>query len=426
MEPLEQEKEKEEKTYLPKLQALSTHFKDEKGRVVILRGFNLGGDSKLPKTPDGSTWIKDTFSNHLNVSFIGRPFELNEAKNHFSRLRRWGCNCVRLLSTWEAIEHFGPYKYDESYLHFFTQICEMAGQFGIYVFIDLHQDVWSRMTGGDGAPCWIFEKIGLDYTKFDLADCALTMQSKYDINIGGKQNSYPQMHWFSNFRYPANAIMWTLFFGGRRFTPQFLIQDEGGFATELSKKENNDLPEGFVNIQDYLQGHYIGAQIQIARRVAHMSHVIGFDTFNEPCRGWIGSPLHSRQTELKISPPGLGWSAINAFAVSHGLTQRIPKLELSILQLKYIPGSLVTVNSNQTPIWIDNNALDPFEIAGVYRRVKNETHFTIEALNNNYFVQDPKTGAIVDFDIEHLTPFVNRIATNLRNIRSDWIVILNF
>ena len=89
-------------------------FIDEERRRVILRGFNLGGDSKVPY-PDGGTQFPADFSDHATVSFIGRPFPLAEADEHFSRLKRWGCNVVRLLATWEAVEHAGPGIYDTEY-----------------------------------------------------------------------------------------------------------------------------------------------------------------------------------------------------------------------------------------------------------------------------------------------------------------------
>jgi len=41
------------------------------------------------------------------------------------------------------------------------------------VVLNFHQDVWSRVTGGDGHPLWLFDKVGLDYTKFDVADAAI-------------------------------------------------------------------------------------------------------------------------------------------------------------------------------------------------------------------------------------------------------------
>jgi len=68
----------------------------------------------------------DTFpANHHSITFVGRPFPLEEAPQHLARLRRWGLSfsrsdstsgytnliptpLVRFLVTWEAVEHAGP------------------------------------------------------------------------------------------------------------------------------------------------------------------------------------------------------------------------------------------------------------------------------------------------------------------------------
>ena len=160
-----------------------TRFIDRDGRHVILRGVNLGGDCKVPAIPDGHTWRRTDFADHRTVSFVGRPFPLAEADDHFRRLARWGFNCLRLLTTWEAVEHAGPGQYDEEYLEYFAAITRRACYFGFHVFIDFHQDVWARMTGGDGAPGWTFEAAGLDFTKFDVADAAHVMSYRYDSEL---------------------------------------------------------------------------------------------------------------------------------------------------------------------------------------------------------------------------------------------------
>jgi hypothetical protein len=99
------------------------------------------------------------------------------------------------------------------------------------------------------------------------------MQYRYDYsNPSGRQASYPQMSWGSNYRMAANGIMWTLFWGGRTFTPQLMVEGR--------------------NIQDFLQGAYLGCVEQIASRIKSMPNVLGFDTLNEPGIGWVGEHIN--------------------------------------------------------------------------------------------------------------------------------------
>ena len=137
-----------------------SQFLDDHGRVLMLRGVNLGGSSKVPVIPDVSTYRSEGFFNHREVSFVGRPFPLEEADEHYRRLRYWGFNTLRFLVTWEAIEHAGPCIYDHQYLEYLHQVIAKAGEWGFMVFIDPHQDVWSRFSGGDGAPGWTLEAAG--------------------------------------------------------------------------------------------------------------------------------------------------------------------------------------------------------------------------------------------------------------------------
>ncbi|HET7687489.1 MAG TPA: cellulase family glycosylhydrolase, partial [Candidatus Macondimonas sp.] len=290
---------------LPRLTVRGDRFVDTHGRQVMLRGVNLGGDCKVP-FPHGGTHIPSDFSDHRTVSFIGRPFPLVDADTHFRRLRHWGFNSLRLLTTWEAIEHAGPGLYDEAYLDYYARICERAGAHGLYVLVDFHQDVFSRMTGGDGAPGWVFETVGLDFTRFPAADAAHVMQAVYDYADPRPRQPerYAQMSWANNYNMPANGVMWTLFFGGARFTPDFQIDGR--------------------NVQDYLQGHFFGAQRALAERVAHLPHVIGFDILNEPSSGWIGRPLsrpHLKKTAAESRPvlPGPAWTPFDALAALRGM-----------------------------------------------------------------------------------------------------------
>ena len=291
---------------LQRLQIEGEWFTDGSGHARILRGVNLGGDCKMPFTPNGHTNLPTDFADHRTVSFVGRPFPLAEAGEHFARLKAWGFNCLRLLTTWEAVEHAGPGQYDETYLDYFATLCKMADDYGMYVFVDFHQDVWSRMTGGDGAPGWCFEAVGLDFTKFRAAGAAHVMQYKYDFARGGRQeDNYGTMTWSQNYRYPANAFMWTFFFAGKTFCPDFMIDGR--------------------NVQDYLQDHYIGAMEAVARRIKHLPNVIGFDSLNEPGSGYVGHPVSAQASDegagkLKHRRPGLDWSVLDGLAVARGVT----------------------------------------------------------------------------------------------------------
>jgi hypothetical protein len=181
---------------------------DEEGRTLILRGVSLGGGSKNPMGPPGSGRAAESLQDPANASFVGRPFPLEEADAHFERLARAGFTFLRLLITWEALEHQGPGVYDEAYLAYIRKILLAAEKRDISVFIDPHQDAWSRWTGGDGAPAWTLEKLGINLDRLDAAGAALTCQ-RYGEFHGGK--AFPQMAWPQNYNRYGAATLFTLF-----------------------------------------------------------------------------------------------------------------------------------------------------------------------------------------------------------------------
>jgi hypothetical protein len=119
-------------------------FRDSHNREVTLRGVNVAGDAKFPKVPDIPSYVADDFFDGDNVSFVGRPFTLEEAHMNFGRLRKWGYNTIRYIFTWEAIEHAGPGVYDDEWISFTIAVLRVAKQYGFYVFMDPHQDVVGR------------------------------------------------------------------------------------------------------------------------------------------------------------------------------------------------------------------------------------------------------------------------------------------
>ncbi|ATQ42414.1 glycoside hydrolase family 5 protein [Caulobacter mirabilis] len=377
------------------------NFVDPLGRQVILRGVNLGGDCKVPY-PDGGTENPTDFSDHRTVSFVGRPFPLEDADLHLSRLTGWGFNVLRLLVTWEAVEHAGPSQYDEAYLDYIAEVARKAGEHGLVLFVDFHQDVWSRMSGGDGAPGWIFEAVGLDMTKFHAADAVHVMQHKYDYGREERrqEDRYPMMSWASNYRLPVNGIMWTAFFAGSLLTPDWKV--------------------GGKNVQDFLQDHYIGAVTALAKRVKHLPNVVGFDSLNEPGLGWVGEKLSQHHTAPTVDNPtplrpGPSWTPLEALKAARGLPTTVPVLGWGEDRNSLIVKSETLANADGVSIWLDDGP-DPFERAGAWRLENGEA----VVVDEDFF--KVHAGKRLDHEDDLMQPFYAKVAAAIRAVRSDWIL----
>ncbi len=296
-------------------------FIDEYGRTLLLRGVNLAGSSKLPTRPNGASYNLDGFFDHRDVSFIGRPFPLEEADEHFARLRAWGLTFLRFLVTWEAVEHAGPGIYDEEYLDYLRAVLIKARQHGLQVIIDPHQDVWSRFTGGDGAPGWTLEAVGLDPRKFAETGAAIVHATHGD--------PFPRMIWATNSTKLAAATMFTLFFAGSDFAPQTMIDGEP--------------------VQEYLQRHYLSAVVKVAERIKDLDCVVGYDTFNEPLPGFIGwKDLRERTGLLQA---GLSPTPYQSMLLGAGYALDIDVLERRLTGIKKVGSQ--RVNPGGVRAWME-------------------------------------------------------------------------
>lgn len=230
-------------------------FVDEHGRTVLLRGINLAADAKLPRVAavDGDKY-----------SYVGSPFPLDEADEHFARLKKLGYNVVRYLFTWDALEHKGPGQYDEEYIDYTIEMLRKLRKHGFMVFMDPHQDVWSLHTGGSGAPEWTLLAAGLDRAGFAETHAAVVHDFDAKDPI--------IMHWASNYHRLACQVMFTLFFAGETFAPKCKLNGR--------------------NLGAYLADHYFAAVEHFARRVHAVPElrdtVIGWESMNEPGHGLIG------------------------------------------------------------------------------------------------------------------------------------------
>jgi hypothetical protein len=361
-------------------------FIDRHGRTLILRGVNLGGSSKVPCIPNGATWNSKDFFDHRNVSFVGRPFPLEEADEHFSRLRKWGFTFIRFLITWEAVEHAGPGTYDEEYLDYLYAVVSKAGEYGLKLFIDPHQDVWSRFSGGDGAPGWTFEAVGMDITKFKETGAAITHQEHGD--------PFPRMIWPANYGKLANLTMWTLFFGGDDFTPQTTVDG--------------------MPVQQFLQGHYIQAVKQVAIKLKDMSHVIGFDTMNEPSAGLIG--IRDLTLQAGLIAIGESPTIFQAMQLGAGFPQEVEIWKLGLTGMKKVGSKIL--NLQRQSVWLDGyepiwkqNGIWGVDVEGKPNLLQQD-HF--------WQIGD----RTVEFYRDYFRPFVNRFAKEIRKVQNEAIIFV--
>jgi len=183
-------------------------FVDAAGREVILHGVNIVDKSKA----------------HGYLSWHG-PEE-------FAKMRDWGFNCIRLVIIWDGVEP-EPGTYDDEYLAGVDKRIQWAKENGMYVLLDMHQDLFSAKFGADGAPLWAC----LDEDKPHVRGGRIWSDTYF---------SSPALHAaFDNF--------WA----------------------------NTPGPDG-VGIQD----HFALAWQHVAERYADEPAVVGYDLFNEP---FIGS-----------------------------------------------------------------------------------------------------------------------------------------
>jgi len=279
---------------------------DGEGRTLILRGVNLAGDSKNPSGPTGRGLLPESLENPESVSFVGRPFPLEEAESHFGRLSRAGLTFLRLVVTWEALEHAGPGQYDEAFLAYLRKIVAVADGKGILVSIDPHQDVWSRWTGGDGAPAWTLETLGIDLDRIDATGAAITRQRYAEFHRTAAHpdgEPFPKMMWPSNYDRYAAATMFSLFFAGKTYAPGLSVEGE--------------------NVQDWLQGRYVAAFRHLYRRLKNCPAIVGWGVMNEPYGGFIGS-TNLGVSENFVMPTGPRPSPWDAMRAASGHTVEVP------------------------------------------------------------------------------------------------------
>ena len=180
---------------------------DPRGGALVLHGANTHTDGK---------WAAD----HVGATTQAEV-------DHMAS--EWGWNLARVLVHWEALEP-APGVYDEEYLDLVEERVAWYRDAGMWVVLDMHQDLYSDCCGigGNGFPEWATRTDGLPVT--------------------------PRTPWFLTYFEPGVMRAFDNFFSGAG--------------------ANADLRE-----------HYAAAWQHVAERFRDTRNVIGYDLMNEPFMG---------------------------------------------------------------------------------------------------------------------------------------------
>ncbi|KIL62019.1 glycoside hydrolase family 5 protein [Amanita muscaria Koide BX008] len=334
---------------------------------------------------------------HHAVTFVGRPFPLEEAHGHFSRLRRWGFTFLRFIVTWEAIEHHGPGQYDQEYLAYIRSLLSLLPQYGMVAFVSLHQDVWSRYSGGSGAPAWTLESVGFDLDALEETGAAWLGGVRGGGHVKGSERGL----WPTGYSKLAASTMATVFWAGDTFTPKLKVKSPSGQE---------------VSIQSFLQDTFLNMFDELVKAVGDLEAVIGFEMMNEPHRGYIDlKSLHSFDYNVDLHLSHMP-SAFQSFQLGAGHPTRVPTYR-RFLVVPTVATSKTILNPKGRKAWTASGPTRGqclWEMHDVWGWDTKKDEAIV--LRENYFTRHPETGEQIDWYTDFYYPFLKRWESRVRRI----------
>lgn len=228
---------------------------DSEGRALILHGANVSSAAK--STPD-----------HL-------PYQ-TEADIERMGYGDWGMNLSRFILQWQQVEP-EPGVYDDAYLDAVAERVQWFADNGIWVVLDMHQDIYGPAVGGNGAPAWATRTDGIP-----------------SLPIGGP--------WWLQYLQP-------------RVNRAF---DHFWFDADLRE-------------------HYVAMWRHVAQRFASTPNVLGYDLMNEPYpgsrqSGFERDTLPAMYRDVidgirEVDTDKWIWVEPRSFGVNQGLPSDLPKIE---------------------------------------------------------------------------------------------------
>jgi endoglycosylceramidase len=168
----------------------------------------------------------------------------------------WGITLVRLGVMWESVE-VAPREYNLTYLDEVDKLVNRMGERGIYTIVDAHQDLYSRMTCGEGMPT--FYATDLDHTCLDNIPGAI-------FSIFGQCKSMET-------------------YGHRKDEKGLPNLDDcvkTSFIKYYTSPEVSSSFEGLYQNKYGIQDRFIEYWDLLSRKFTSNKYVIGYDPINEP------------------------------------------------------------------------------------------------------------------------------------------------
>lgn len=187
-------------------------FRDGQGRQLLFRGYNAKVTTLFDVTFDDGRVPEETFP------------DLSEAEA--ARIEQLGWNVLRIPVSWSGLEPH-PLDYSAAFLAKLDAVIAMAAAHHFYIFIDLHQDGYSKEVGEDGQPLWAIEP-------------------------------------------PPKVLLQGPYSDARRLAMPAL---QAGFDFFANQRASDGRP---------LQSAYVTAAQQIVEHVLGRPQVLGYEAFNEP------------------------------------------------------------------------------------------------------------------------------------------------
>lgn len=311
---------------LPELRRCGLYLCDENGRIALPNGTGFA-NCKLPQGKP-SHCAADEFFRRDDITYVGRPFPLDEADEHLGRLASWGLRLLRLVVVWEALEHAGPGRYDDAFIAYVVALVARMHAFGMRCTIDVHQDVFSRFAGGSGAPAWTFDVAGIDVTKLHASGAAIIHSQATPSEAAAITRTWP-----SNQAKFASTTMQTLFWAGALHAPRCTVPRSAHADPTLFADLDDD-----VNIQVFFQRSLIAGFGRLADALATSPAVLGFEPCvvsrcpetdacrcNEPCRGFVRLVNPRRWNNREELHIGLVPGPLESMALASGYPLRIER-----------------------------------------------------------------------------------------------------